>query len=69
MIVVFDTSAVTSAVFWPESTARRALAGAARRRFRLVATAEILEEYVATCTALHARRHGGRMSNPRAQRE
>ena len=54
MIVVFDTSTVASAVFWPRSTARRALAGAAQRKFRLAATAEVLEEYAVTCAALHA---------------
>lgn len=41
MIVVFDTSTVVSAIFWPASTARRCLAGAARRRFRLAVTGEI----------------------------
>lgn len=56
MIVVFDTNTIASAVFWPASTARRALAGAARRRFRFAVTADILEEYAATCAALHARR-------------
>jgi putative PIN family toxin of toxin-antitoxin system len=56
MTVVFDTNTIASAVFWPASTARRALAGAARRRFRFAVTADILEEYAATCAALHARR-------------
>ena len=56
MIVVFDTSALASAIFWPTSTARRCLASAARRRFRLAVTGEILEEYATTCAALHAAR-------------
>ena len=66
MIVVFDTSTVASAVFWPGSTARRTLAGAARRRFRLAATAEILEEYAVTCAALHAERPKQNPSGPLA---
>ncbi len=56
MIVVFDTNTIASAVFWPASTARRALAGAARRRFRLAVTGEILDEYATTCATLHAAR-------------
>ena len=56
MIVVFDTSALASAIFWPASTARRCLAGAARRRFRLAVTGDILEEYATTCAVLHANR-------------
>ena len=50
MIVVFDTNVVVEAVFWPRSTARRALTGLAKRRFQTVINSEIMEEY-ATITA------------------
>jgi putative PIN family toxin of toxin-antitoxin system len=66
MIVVFDTNTIASAIFWPASTARRALAGAARRQFRLAVTAEILDEYATTCAALHASRPRQNPSGPLA---
>jgi predicted nucleic acid-binding protein len=58
---VFDTSVIASAIFWPKSTARRCLAGAARRRFRLAMTEDIFEEYAATSLALSQARP---MQNP-----
>ena len=48
MTVVFDTSVVVSAVFWPASTARRALAAVARRRAQMAVTAAVLAEYELT---------------------
>jgi predicted nucleic acid-binding protein len=50
MIVVFDTNVVVEAIFWPRSTARRALTGLAKRRFRTALNSAIMEEY-ATITA------------------
>ncbi len=50
MTVVFDTNVIVEAIFWPRSTARRALAGLAKRRFRSVVNASILLEYT-TITA------------------
>jgi putative PIN family toxin of toxin-antitoxin system len=50
MTVVFDTNVIVEAIFWPRSTARRALAGLAKRRFKSVINSAILEEY-ATITA------------------
>jgi putative PIN family toxin of toxin-antitoxin system len=55
MIVVFDTSVVVEAVFWPRSTARRALAGLALRRFKTAVSQEILDEYTAVTAELRAR--------------
>ena len=46
--MVFDTSVVVSAVFWPASTARRALAVVARRRAQMAITAATLAEYELT---------------------
>jgi putative PIN family toxin of toxin-antitoxin system len=52
MIVVFDTNVIVEAIFWPRSTARRALTGLALRRFKTVVNAPILEEYVSVATKL-----------------
>jgi putative PIN family toxin of toxin-antitoxin system len=56
VIVVFDTSVVVEAIFWPRSTARRALSGLALRRFKTVVNAAILDEYAAVIAELRARR-------------
>jgi putative PIN family toxin of toxin-antitoxin system len=56
MIVVFDTSVVVEAVFWPRSTARRALTGLALRRFKTAVSQEILDEYAVVTAGLRARR-------------
>jgi putative PIN family toxin of toxin-antitoxin system len=45
MIVVFDTNVVVEAIFWPRSTARRALTGLGKRRFQTVINSAIMEEY------------------------
>jgi putative PIN family toxin of toxin-antitoxin system len=55
VIVVFDTNVMVEAIFWPRSTARRALTGLARRRFKTAVNAGILEEYSATTSAVRAR--------------
>jgi uncharacterized protein len=47
MTVVFDTNVIVEAVFWPRSTARRALTGLAKRRFQTVINSAIMEEYAA----------------------
>ncbi|MEI7732706.1 MAG: putative toxin-antitoxin system toxin component, PIN family [Verrucomicrobiota bacterium] len=55
MIVVLDTNVVIEAVFWPRSTARRALAGLARRRFKTAVNQLILEEYAAILAQVRER--------------
>ena len=55
MIVVFDTNVVVEAVFWPRSTARRALTGLALRRFKTAVCQEILDEYATVTGELRAR--------------
>ena len=47
MTVVFDTNVVVEAIFWPRSTARRALTGLAQRRFQTVVNSSVMEEYTA----------------------
>jgi len=54
-VVVFDSSVVVQAIYWPQSTARRALAGLARRQFRTAVTAALLAEYVYGAERLRAR--------------
>ena len=46
--VVLDTNAVVSAIFWPQSTARRCLAGLARRWYAVATSVEFFAEYEAT---------------------
>jgi uncharacterized protein len=55
MIVVFDTNVVIEAIFWPRSTARRALAGLALRRFKTAVSPEILDEYSAITAQVRTR--------------
>jgi putative PIN family toxin of toxin-antitoxin system len=55
MIVVFDTNVVVEAIFWPRSTARRALAGLAMRRYKTAVNQEILDEYTTISAELRAR--------------
>jgi len=55
VIVVFDTNVIVEAIFWPRSTARRALTGLARRRFKTAVNAGILDEYSAIITEVRAR--------------
>ena len=55
MIVVFDTNVVVEAIFWPRSTARRALTGLALRRYKTAISQEILDEYAAVTGELRAR--------------
>ncbi len=45
MTVVIDTNVLVEAIFWPRSTARRALTGLAKRQFRTVINSAIMEEY------------------------
>ena len=44
-LVVFDTSVIVSAIFWPQSTARRALVGLATHHYFACLTAELFAEY------------------------
>jgi uncharacterized protein len=55
MIVVFDTNVVVEAIFWPQSTARRALTGLALRRFKTAVNQEILDEYAAVTAEIRTR--------------
>ncbi len=55
MIVVFDTNVVVEALFWQRSTARRALAGLALRRFKTAVSQQILDEYAAITGEIRAR--------------
>jgi putative PIN family toxin of toxin-antitoxin system len=43
--VVLDTNTVISAIFWPQSTARRCLAGLARRWYAVAVSADVFAEY------------------------
>lgn len=53
--VVLDTNTVISAVFWPQSTARRCLAGLARRCYAVAVSAEVFAEYEATAAEFQPR--------------
>lgn len=53
--VVFDTNSVISAIFWPRSTARRCLAGLARRQFGIGASREVFDEYETVAAELQHR--------------
>ena len=55
MIVVFDTNIIVEAIFWPRSTARRALTALTRRRFTTAVNAGILEEYSAITAEVRAK--------------
>ncbi|MCX6902864.1 MAG: putative toxin-antitoxin system toxin component, PIN family [Verrucomicrobia bacterium] len=55
MIVVFDTNVVIEAIFWPRSTARRALAGLAMRRFKTAVSRKILDEYAAVAAEIRTK--------------
>jgi len=55
MIVVFDTNVVVEAIFWQRSTARRVLAGLARRRFKTAVNPIILAEYATIAVQLRER--------------
>jgi putative PIN family toxin of toxin-antitoxin system len=66
MIAVFDTNIIASAIFWHTSTARRCLAGLARRQFRLAVSNEIASEYALTCAALRVERPRQNHSGPLA---
>ncbi|MGO8925795.1 MAG: putative toxin-antitoxin system toxin component, PIN family [Limisphaerales bacterium] len=55
MIVVFDNNVVVEAIFWPRSTARRALSGLALRRFKTAVNEAILDEYAAVTAEVRVR--------------
>ncbi len=50
--VVLDTNAVVSAIFWPSSTARRCLAGLARRQYGIAVSHDVVTEYEAVAAEL-----------------
>lgn len=62
--VVFDTSTVVAAVFWPRSTARRAWTQVARRRVRPCVTEPLEREYRSTCLEFQETRFPGRSPLP-----
>jgi predicted nucleic acid-binding protein len=53
--VVLDTNTVVSAIFWPESIARRCLAGLARRQYGIAITGEVFDEYAAVVAEFQSR--------------
>ena len=53
--VVFDTNVIVQAVYWPQSTGRRALAGLARREYRTSVTTTLLGEYIYALNQLRLR--------------
>ncbi len=53
--VVLDTNTAISAVFWPQSTARRCLAGLARRWYAVAVSAELFAEYEAIAAEFQPR--------------
>jgi uncharacterized protein len=53
--VVLDTNTVVSAIFWPRSTARRCLAGLARRQYGIAVSRDVFEEYEAVAAELQPR--------------
>jgi len=53
--VVLDTNTVVSALFWPNSTPRRCLAGLARRQYRIAVSRVLLDEYEAVAAELQPR--------------
>lgn len=55
MIVVVDTNVLVEAIFWPRSTARRALAGLALRRFKTAVSRGVLDEYSAVVSEIRGR--------------
>ncbi len=55
IIAVLDTNTVISAIFWPGSTARRCLAGLARRQYSIALSQTIFEEYEAIAAEFQPR--------------
>lgn len=53
--VVLDTNTVVSAIFWPGSTARRCLAGLARRQYGIAVSREVFDEYEVVAAKLQPR--------------
>jgi len=62
--VVFDTSTLVAAIFWPRSTARRAWTLVARRHFRPCVTTDIEAEYRGTCLEFQRTRFPDRSPLP-----
>jgi putative PIN family toxin of toxin-antitoxin system len=54
MIVVFDTSVIVEAIFWPRSNARRALTGLAKRCFQTAINVPMMQEYIAVTGKLRS---------------
>ena len=62
--VVFDTSTLVAAIFWPRSTARRAWTTVARRQARPCVTEPIETEYRRTCLEVQHTRFPDRSPLP-----
>jgi putative PIN family toxin of toxin-antitoxin system len=58
--VVFDTSAIISAIYWPGSTSRRCLAGFARRQYAIAVSSVVFDEYESIAAEFQPRFHGRR---------
>jgi len=53
--VVLDTNIIAGAIFWPRSTARRCLAGLARRQYGIAVSRGVFDEYEAVAAELQPR--------------
>lgn len=53
--VVLDTNTVISAIFWPRSTARRCVAGLAKRQYGIAVSRDVFDEYEAIAAELQFR--------------
>jgi putative PIN family toxin of toxin-antitoxin system len=62
--VVFDTSTLVSAIFWPRSTGRRAWTLVAQRKVRACVTSGIETEYRDTCLEIQQARFPDRSPLP-----
>src|SRR5205085_7303899 len=53
--VVLDTNTIISSIYWPRSTARKCLAGLARRQYSIAITRAMFDEYSAITAELQRR--------------
>jgi len=53
--VVLDTNTVINAIFWPNSTARRCLAGLALRQYDIAVSAQVFAQYEAVAAEFQPR--------------
>lgn len=55
MVVVFGPNVIITAIFWPRGTARRALAGLARRQYVEAISRELFAEYASVTARFRER--------------